>query len=170
MRQYPNLLRVLKKILKPIPNPFIKIESRLIRDEASTRKNLPHCHPQAHFHFFFFIFFLLKINPIVSTLFFLPHLVASNLVSFFNLNFFSTMEARTTIKPPLFFILFLQLSNLSTSILLGFIHLFIYYYYYYSISKTIINFLLYFFYFRSINLNIRNFLIFTNNSKAFKTN
>ena len=110
--QYPNLLRVLKKILKLVPNPFIKIELCPIRDESSTSKKpalLPSLSTLSFFFFIFiaFIFFLPKINHIVSTpFFFLPHLVAINLVSFFNLNFFSTMEARTTIKPHLFLFYF----------------------------------------------------------------
>ena len=34
MGQYPNLSWVLKKILKPVANPFIKIEPRSIRGGA----------------------------------------------------------------------------------------------------------------------------------------
>ena len=41
MRQYPNLPRVLKKIHKPVPNLFIKIEHRPIRGEAGRVSEKP---------------------------------------------------------------------------------------------------------------------------------
>ena len=41
MRQYTNLPWVFKKILKPVPNPFIKIEHRPIRGEAGRVSEKP---------------------------------------------------------------------------------------------------------------------------------